>query len=110
MKDGSSCTANHSGTPKTVAGSACLATISDVDKEPAYKNKATNGRARATPSLITCALGRKAPSREYVDPDDQPASTIPYTPIEATATMNNTDTGRSITLNGAVIWCTRKRR
>ena len=38
-----------------------------------------------------------------MDPDDQPASTIPYTPIEAIATMNSTDTGRSVTCNGVVM-------
>src|SRR4029450_11839304 len=103
MNDGSSCTANHTGTPKTVAGSACLATISDVDSDPAYRNTATNARPIATSELITSPLERNAPSSEYVDPDDQPASTIPYTPIEAIATIKSTDTGRSVTCNGVMI-------
>ena len=38
-----------------------------------------------------------------MDPDDQPASTIPYTPIEAMATMNSTETGRSVTCSGVVM-------
>ena len=38
-----------------------------------------------------------------MEPDDQPASTIPYTPMEAIATMNSTDTGRSVTWSGVVM-------
>ena len=38
-----------------------------------------------------------------MEPDDQPASTIPYTPMEAMATMNSTETGRSVTCSGVVM-------
>ena len=33
----------------------------------------------------TCALERNPPKSGYVDPDDHPARTIPYTPTDVTA-------------------------
>ena len=39
----------------------------------------------ATSYEITWALERNPPSSGYVEPDDQPASTIPYTPTDAIA-------------------------
>src|SRR5437899_3105983 len=44
---------------------------------------------------MSCAELRSAPSSEYLLFEDQPASAIPYTPIEETAKMNSTPTFRS---------------
>ncbi len=38
-----------------------------------------------------------------MEPDDQPASTIPYTPIPATARMNSTATFRSVSCSGVMM-------
>src|SRR5664279_6534411 len=46
---------------------------------------------------MTCAAERSAPSRGYVEPLAQPPSTMPYTPKDEQARMNNTATGRSVT-------------
>ena len=46
---------------------------------------ATSERPIATSYEITCALERRPPSNGYVEPEDQPARTTPYTPIEVTA-------------------------
>src|SRR5687768_18276019 len=43
---------------------------------------------------IICALERRPPSSEYLLLDDQPASTIPYTPSELMARMNRNPIGR----------------
>src|SRR3954468_6270633 len=42
-----------------------------------------------------CALERRPPSSAYLLFDDQPASTIPYTPSEAMASVNRKPTGTS---------------
>src|SRR3954468_19099496 len=42
---------------------------------------------------IICALERRPPSSEYLLFDDQPASTMPYTPRELTARMNRKPIG-----------------
>src|SRR5215831_18009489 len=44
---------------------------------------------------IICALERRPPSRAYLLFDDQPASTMPYTPNDVMARMNRKPTGRS---------------
>ena len=36
---------------------------------------------------MTCAVERTEPSSGYVEPDDQPPSTMPYTPTDAHARM-----------------------
>src|SRR5699024_12813448 len=41
-------------------------------------------------------------SSEYVDPEDQPASTMPYTPIEVTARIYSTATGISVSCSA--VW------
>src|SRR6187200_140440 len=61
---------------------------------------ATRDRPIATSYEITCADDLRPPSSAYVEPDDQPASTIPYTPTEATARMNSTPTERSVSCSG----------
>src|SRR5688572_4835202 len=43
---------------------------------------------------IICALERRPPSSEYLLFDDQPASTMPYTPSELMARMNRNPIGR----------------
>src|SRR5699024_6922905 len=42
------------------------------------------------------------PSSEYVDPEDQPASTMPYTPIEVIARIYSTATGISVSCSA--VW------
>jgi len=42
---------------------------------------------------IICALDRIPPSSGYVEPDAQPPSTTPYTPIDEQASTTSTDTG-----------------
>src|SRR5687767_9707994 len=74
-----------------------------VDIVPANRNTATNDRAIAISYEITCADERSPPSSEYGDIDDQPASTIPYTPIDDIASTSSTATGRSVPCS-AVWW------
>ena len=57
--------------------SSCAATISDVDIEPAYMKTETKLKPIATSYEIIWADERIPPMSEYVDPDDQPASTMP---------------------------------
>src|SRR5687767_8571373 len=47
-----------------------------------------------------CALERSPPSSEYLLFDDQPASTMPYTPSDVSARMNRKPIGRSATTIG----------
>ena len=46
---------------------------------------------------IICALERSPPSSAYLLFDDQPASTMPYTPSDEIARMNRKPIGRSAT-------------
>src|SRR5205814_2179889 len=61
---------------------ACASTICEVDIEPAVMNTATMDRPIATSYEIICAAERRLPSSGYVEPDAQPASTTPYTPMD----------------------------
>ena len=67
--------------------SPCAATMPDVDRVLDCRNTAANASPIAISYEITCAVDRRPPSSGYVDPDDQPASTIPYTPIDVIARM-----------------------
>ena len=52
---------------------------------------------------MTCAAERRPPSSGYVEPLDQPASTMPNTPKLAQANANRTPIGRSVSCS-AVSW------
>src|SRR5437660_1391663 len=77
-------------------------TIWEVDIEPAVMNTATMDSPIATSYEIICADDRSAPRSGYVEPDAQPASTTPYTPIEEHASTSSTATGMSVSCNG--VW------
>src|SRR3990170_1763532 len=66
---------------------AWAATICEVDMVPAVMKTATMDRPIATSYEIICALDRRPPSSGYVEPDAQPARTMPYTPTDVTARM-----------------------
>lgn len=53
------------------------ATMPDVDIVPASRKTAANDNAIAISYEITCAVERRPPSSGYVEPDAQPASTMP---------------------------------
>src|SRR2546423_11306949 len=78
-------------------------TIWEVDIEPAVMNTATMDSPIATSYEIICADDRSPPSSGYVEPDAQPPSTTPYTPIEEQASTSSTATGMSVICNG-VCW------
>src|SRR5881392_1717284 len=65
-------------------------TICEVDIEPAVMNTATMDSPIATSYEIICAEDRSPPRIGYVEPDAQPASTTPYTPIEEHASTSST--------------------
>ncbi len=50
-------------------------------------NTLTSAIPIASSYEITCAVDRTPPSSGYVEPDDQPARTSPYTPMLVTARM-----------------------
>src|SRR5918999_762523 len=79
-----------------------LSTISDVDMEPATMNTLTSDNPIASSYEMTCAVDRTPPSSGYVEPDAQPASTRPYTPMLVTARMYRTATGMSVNCNGVM--------
>src|SRR6188472_484778 len=79
-------------------------TIPVVDSDPASRNTATKASAIAISQLITWAAERSVPSSEYGDPEAQPASTMPYTPMELMASTSSTATGRSATCSGVRWW------
>src|SRR5207244_9565639 len=81
---------------------ACAATICDVDIELAVMNTATMDSPIATSYEMICAAERRPPSSGYVDPDAQPPSTMPYTPIALHANTSSTAIGTSVTCNGVV--------
>src|SRR4051794_18645990 len=83
---------------------SCAATIDDVDIDPAYRNTLIRASPIAISGEITWADERNAPSSGYVEPDDHPPSTIPYTPTAATASMKSTATGRSVSCSGVSRW------
>lgn len=49
---------------------------------------------------MTCAVERTPPSSGYVELEDQPPSTMPYTPTDAHARMYSTATGKSVSCSG----------
>src|SRR5258705_3459569 len=75
----------------------------EVDMVPAVMKTATMDRPMVTSYEIICAVDRKPPSNGYVDPDAQPPSTMPYTPIAEHASTTSTATGTSVTCNA--VWC-----
>src|SRR5262249_880763 len=74
--------------------------ICEVDIEPAVMNTATMDSPIATSYEIICADDRSPPRSGYVEPDAQPASTTPYTPIEEHASTSRTATGMSVSCSG----------
>src|SRR5947208_10006196 len=105
-KLGSSSTAYQLGvcqvTPRKWIGLPCAwaLTISEVLMVPAVMKTATIDRPIATSYEIICALDRRPPSSGYVEPDAQPASTTPYTPIDEQASTTRTATGLSVSCSG----------
>src|SRR5436309_11125495 len=79
---------------------ACASTIPLVDMVFAVMNTATIDRPMATSYEIIWALDRRPPSSGYVDPEAQPASTTPYTPIDEQANTTSTATEVSVSCNG----------
>jgi hypothetical protein len=65
----------------------CELTICEVDIDPAMMNTLTSDRPIESSYEMTCAVERTAPSSGYVEPEDQPPSTMPYTPTDAHARM-----------------------
>ena len=64
---------------------ACCATIADSDTFPASSSTGMVDMPIAISYEIICALERSPPSSAYLLLDDQPASTIPYTPMDEMA-------------------------
>src|SRR3712207_5286820 len=91
---GASGIAHHSGRWES--------TIWAVDMDPAMMNTRTRDRPIASSYEITCAVERTEPSSGYVDPEDQPPRTIPYTPTDAHARTYSVATGRSVSCSGVV--------
>src|SRR3982751_2174925 len=79
---------------------AWACTISEVDMVPAVMKTATMDRPMATSYEIIWALDRRPPSSGYVEPEAQPASTTPYTPIDEQASTTSTATGVSASWSG----------
>src|SRR5437879_6367840 len=73
----------------------CLSTMSLIDSEPLTSTTPTSARPSTSSYDTTCAPPRKAPSREYFDPEDQPPSTMPYTPSELAPIRYSRATGMS---------------
>src|SRR5688500_8196030 len=63
----------------------CRSTISFSSSVPATSTTQRTDSVSASSYEIICAEERMAPSSEYFEPDDQPPSTRPYTPSEASA-------------------------
>src|SRR5207245_5834336 len=80
----------------------CASTITLVAIELAVMKTATIDRPMATSYEIIWALERRPPRSGYAEPDAQPASTTPYTPIEEHASTSSTATGMSVSCNG--VW------
>ena len=68
---------NEIGTTAMNQRDCCWPTIADVDIDPAARKTPTNDRLIATSYEIIWAVERRPPSSGYVEPLDQPASTIP---------------------------------
>src|SRR5688500_1975513 len=71
---------------------ACASTTSRIESEPASRMTPASDVAYASSELIICAEARSPPISEYLLFEDQPASTIPYTPIEVMAKTTSTPT------------------
>src|SRR5579875_1800207 len=74
----------------------------EVDMVSQSRNTATSESPIATSYEIICAAERNAPSSGYVEPEDQPDSTIPYTPSDEHANTISAPAGRSVSCNG--VW------
>src|SRR6185436_2110535 len=72
---------------------ACWLMIFDIDTLPARSNTGMVLIPIAISYEIICALERRPPSSAYLLFDDQPAITMPYTPIDEMARMNRKPTG-----------------
>src|SRR5215211_5155494 len=72
---------------------ACCCTICPSETLPARMSTGMIDIPIAISYEIICALDRNPPSSEYLLFDDQPASTIPYTPSDAMARMNRKPIG-----------------
>src|SRR6478752_8909252 len=71
-------------------------TMPEVDIVSENRKTATIDRPMATSYEIIWAALRRPPSSGYVEPDDQPDSTMPYTPRLEQANTTSTPTGRSV--------------
>src|SRR5688572_10339516 len=69
------------------ATAACCCTISFSDTLPASSNTGIVAMPMEISYDTICALDRSPPRSEYLLFDDQPARTIPYTPIDVIARM-----------------------
>src|SRR3954471_13085541 len=79
---------------------ACWSTISLSVTLPASSSTGMSDMPIAISYDTIWALERNPPSSAYLLFDDQPASTMPYTPSDAMASVNRKPTGRSATTIG----------
>ena len=75
------------------ANPTCRSTTSLSDTFPASSSTGMVAIPIAISYEIICALDRRPPSNEYLLFDDQPASTMPYTPSDASARMKRNPMG-----------------
>ena len=68
-----------------------------VDSVPAWMSTPRMASPNAASYESSCADARTEPSSGYFEPDDQPASITPYTPMPDIARMNSAPIGRSAT-------------
>src|SRR3954468_20115095 len=69
------------------------ATMRCVESDCAWMSTPSTARPNAASYESSCAVERTAPSSGYLEPDDQPASITPYTPMPDIARMNSAPTG-----------------
>src|SRR5947208_15638295 len=74
---------------------ACDTTMSWVESDPAASTAPATARLIAASYETICADARTEPSSGYFEPDDQPASMIPYTAIDDIASRKSTPIGGS---------------
>src|SRR5947208_15624936 len=74
---------------------ACDTTMSWVESDPAASTAPATARLIAASYETICADARTEPSSGYFEPDDQPASMIPYTAIDDMASTSRMPIGGS---------------
>src|SRR6266498_2077541 len=76
------------------------ATIAVNERVPEYMSTDTSARPIPTSYEIICAVDRIEPSNGYFEPLDHPASTTPYTAMEAMARTHRIPMSRFAIWNG----------